>query len=81
MTNTYSIKGVKCNGCVGHVKDQIEKHPDVTKVDIDSVLLMNITGKLKKAVITMNQHISIAELQTFLDKDSEYSGRYSIIQA
>ena len=77
MTHTYSITGIMCKGCAGHVKEQIEKHPDVTLVDV-SPTTMNILRKPKEAVISMNQHISIAELQEFLDKDTEYAGRYSI---
>ena len=70
MTHTYSITGMNCTGCTGHVKEQIEKHPDVTLVDVSL--------EQNEAVINMNQHIPIAELQRFLDQDSEYSGRYSI---
>ena len=81
MTHTYLISNIMCNGCVSHVTEQIEKHPDVTQVDVSHVILMNVTRRPKKAVIRMNQHVSIEELQVFLDKDSEYSGRYSISQA
>jgi len=80
MTHTYSINGIMCNGCVSHVKEQIEKHPDVTLVDIPRIALLNILRRPKKAVISMNQHVPIEELQLFLDKDSEYSGRYTISQ-
>ena len=73
MTQTYSITGIMCKGCASHVKEQIEKHPDVTLVDVSL--------EQNEAVINMNQYIPIAELQLFLDKDSEYSGRYSISQA
>jgi len=70
MTHTYSITNMHCAGCAGHVKEQIEKHPDVTLIDVSL--------EQNEAVISMNQHISIAELQRFLDQDSKYSGRYSI---
>ena len=70
MTHTYSITNMRCTGCVGHIKEQIEKHPDVTLVDISL--------EQNEAAISMNQHIPITELQLFLDKDTEYSGRYSI---
>jgi len=70
MTHTYSITGMQCTGCAGHVKDQLEQHPDITLVDISL--------KQNEAVINMNQHIPIAELQISLDQDSKYSGRYSI---
>jgi len=81
MKKTYSIRGIGCNRCVGHVKEQIEKHPDVTQADVASVVMMNFMRKPKKAVITMNQHISTEELQRFLDKDSDHAGKYSISQA
>ncbi|MBL4624130.1 MAG: heavy-metal-associated domain-containing protein [Flavobacteriales bacterium] len=80
MTQTYSINGIMCNGCAGHVKEQIEKHPNVTQVDV-SATTMNLLLRPKEAIISMNQHIPISELQLFLDKDSEYSGKYSISQA
>ncbi len=70
MTHTYSITGMQCTGCAGHVKDQIENHPDVTLVDVSL--------KQNEAVINMNQLIPIAELQISLDQDSKYSGIYSI---
>ncbi len=70
MTDTYSITGMQCTGCAGHVKDQLEQHPDVTLVDVSL--------KQNEAVINMNQLIPIAELQISLDQDSKYSGRYSI---
>ena len=70
MTHTYSITNMRCTGCVGHIKEQIEKHPDVTLVDISL--------EQNEAAISMNQQIPITELQLFLDKDTEYSGRYSI---
>ena len=78
MTQTYSVTGIMCRGCASHVKEQIEKHPDVTLVDISRINLVNILLKPKEAVISMNQHTSITELQRFLDQDSKYSGRYSI---
>ena len=70
MKHTYSITNMGCTGCVGHIKEQIEKHPDVTLVDVSL--------EQNEAAINMNKHIPIAELQLFLDKDTEYSGRYSI---
>ena len=77
MKQTYSVTGIMCKGCASHVKEQIEKHPDVTLVDV-SLTTMNILRRPKKAVITMNQHVPIEELQLFLEKDSEYAGRYII---
>ena len=70
MTKTYSISNIMCTGCVNHVKDQIEKHPDVTLVDVSL--------EQNEVVINMNQQIPITELQRFLDQDSEYAGRYVI---
>ncbi len=73
MIRTYSITGMQCTGCAGHVKDQLEQHPDVTLVDISL--------KQNEAVINMNERIPIAELQISLDQDSKYSGRYSILRS
>jgi len=78
MTHTYSVTGMMCKGCASHVKEQIENHPDVTLVDISPITLVEKVRRRKEAVISMNQHISITELQRFLDQDSQYSGRYSI---
>ena len=64
MTHTYSITNIHCTGCAGHIKEQIEKHPDVTLVDVSL--------EQNEAVISMNQHISAAELQLFLDKTGRY---------
>ena len=72
MKHTYSITNMGCTGCVGHIKEQIEKHPDVTLVDVSL--------EQNEAAINMNKHIPIAELQLFLDKDTEYDGRYAISQ-
>ncbi|MBL4705564.1 MAG: heavy-metal-associated domain-containing protein [Flavobacteriales bacterium] len=73
MTHTYSITNLNCTGCVGHIKEQIEKHPNVTLVDVSL--------EQSEAVINMGKHVPIAELQSFLDKDTEYAGRYIISQA
>ena len=72
MKHTYSITNMGCTGCVGHIKEQIEKHSDVTLVDVSL--------EQNEAAINMNKHIPIAELQLFLDKDTEYAGRYAISQ-
>ncbi len=72
MKHTYSITNMGCTGCVGHIKEQIEKHPDVTLVDVSL--------EQNEAAINMNKHIPIAELQLCLDKDTEYAGRYAISQ-
>ncbi|MBL4888235.1 MAG: heavy-metal-associated domain-containing protein [Flavobacteriaceae bacterium] len=78
MTKTYTVSNIMCTGCVNHVKDQIEKHPDVTLVGMSKIKLMYILRKPKEIAISMDREIPIAELQEFLDKDSEYAGRYSI---
>ena len=70
MKHTYSITNMNCTGCVGHIKEQIEKHPDITLVDVSL--------EQNEVVINMSQHVPIEELQIFLDQDSEYAGRYII---
>ena len=73
MKNTYSISNINCTGCVGHIKQQIEKHPDVN--------LVEVTLEQSNAVINMNKDVPVAELQIFLDTDTEYAGRYIVSQA
>ena len=70
MTQTYSISGMICTGCADFVKEQIEKHPEVN--------LVETFREENKIVISMNQEVPIAELREFLDKDSEWVGKFSI---
>ena len=68
MTNTYSISNMNCTGCAGHIKEQIEKHPYVTQVEVSLAQ--------GEAVIDMRQSIPLADLQSSLDHDTEYADRY-----
>ena len=70
MTHTYSISNMNCAGCAGHIKEQIEKHPDV--------MLVEVSLEQNEAEINMSQQIPKEELQRYLDHDTEYAGRYSI---
>ena len=70
---------MSCNGCVTSVKKSLEVHPNISNVDIDL--------KSTKAIITMDKHLDIHDLQFQLDasdlhyvisdkveKDSEKNG-------
>jgi len=78
MIKTYSIKGMMCKGCKRHIKEQLEKHPNVKQVDISRLTLVDVARRRKDAVISLIQHTTIAELQRFIDLDTEYAGRYFI---
>ena len=71
MTHTYSITGMICEGCEKFVKEQIERHPEVS--------LVETLREENKLVIRTSQDISVAELQKSLDKDSEWVGKFDII--
>ena len=70
MKHTYSITGMICTGCADFVKEQIERHQEVS--------LVETLREQNKIVISMNQDISVAELQKSLDKDSVWVGKFSI---
>lgn len=64
MTHSYTVEGITCDGCVAKVKSKLLMHPDIQSVDL----------KLddKKAVITMDKHLSVAELQQAIGTDTKY---------
>jgi cation transport ATPase len=65
MTHTYNISGMTCTGCQAKVQSLLSNIPHVTNVAID---LAN-----NKADITMNEHISTANLQAALANYPKYS--------
>ena len=67
MTHTYSIQGMTCNGCRGHVEKILSKIEGVSKASVDLAK--------SEATIEMAKHISIETFQEALKKDG---GRYSI---
>ncbi|WP_343634184.1 MauE/DoxX family redox-associated membrane protein [Fluviicola sp.] len=67
MTHTYHITGITCSGCVAKVQSALEKVPEITNVEVSK--------EAGSARITMNKHVSTADLQAALDP------RYSISMA
>lgn len=55
MTHTYTISGMTCNGCVAKVKYLLSQHPEVKTAEV--------TLEPQQAIIEMNKHLSIIELQ------------------
>lgn len=53
-----------CEGCVAKVKSQLLMHPDITAADVQ------LDGK--KAVISMQRHLTVSDLQEAIGKDSKY---------
>ncbi|HRI80682.1 MAG TPA: cation transporter [Cyclobacteriaceae bacterium] len=64
MTHKYTVKGITCDGCVAKVKSKLLMHPDVLAADI--------TLKDQRAIITMQKHLSVSELQEAIGNDSKY---------
>ena len=64
MTHSYTVKGITCEGCVAKVKSKLLMHPDITAADV------KLDGQ--KAVITMQKHLSVAELQEAIGVDTKY---------
>lgn len=64
MTHSYTVAGITCDGCVAKVKSKLLMHPDVLSADV------KLEGQ--KAVITMQKHLSLNELQEAIGKDSKY---------
>jgi copper chaperone CopZ len=64
MTHSYTVKGITCEGCVAKVKSKLLMHPDITAADV------KLEGQ--KAVISMQKHISVAELQETIGVDTKY---------
>ncbi len=64
MTHSYTVEGITCNGCVAKVKSKLLMHPDITAADV--------TLEGKKAVITMQKHLSVNELQDAIGRDTKY---------
>src|SRR5258708_3419133 len=64
MTHSYIVKGITCEGCVAKVKGKLLMHPDITAADV--------TLENQKAVITMQRHLSVEELQEVIGTDNKY---------
>jgi copper chaperone CopZ len=66
MTHTYTIEGMTCNGCRTDVENKLNQ--------IGAVLKATVNLEEEEAVIEMNKHISILELQNSLPS------KYNIIE-
>lgn len=67
MTHTYTVDGITCNVCVANVKSKLLIHPDVLSADV------SLEGQ--KAIITMQKHLTLKELQEALGVDTKYKIR------
>lgn len=61
MTHTYQLTGMTCNGCVAKVKSQLLMNPDILSAEV--------TLNPQQAVITMQKHVSVKELQKAIGTD------------
>lgn len=69
MTHTYSISGMTCNSCVIKAKSEILK--------VGGVMSADIQLQSPQAIISMEQHIPVSELQKAL----QLAGPYVIKEA
>lgn len=68
MTHEYSIQGMTCSACVYSVKHKLEQVTGVTDAEVDF--------NTAQAVVTMDKHIPLADLQKGLE-----GSKYSIKEA
>jgi len=65
MTHTYQIDGMHCNSCISKVKNELLKIGAITGAQIQL--------QTPQATITMEKHISTAELQEAVAKAGSFS--------
>ena len=65
MTHTYQLTGMTCSSCEEKVKKALELVDDITNVAVSK--------ENNTATVTMNKHISIADLQNALDSKYQIS--------
>ncbi len=70
MTHTYIIDGITCNGCVAKVKSKLLSNPDISAADVS---LEDHT-----AVISMQKHLSLEDLQNTIGQDTKYTIREDV---
>lgn len=63
MTHSYKVSNMTCDGCITNVKSKLLIHPDILSAEV------NLPDN---AVITMQKHISLKELQDIIGTDSKY---------
>lgn len=66
MKQKFQISGISCGGCVSRVKKTLEEHPNIEKAEI-------FLAPKGAALITMNEELSVAELQKQLDGLNGYT--------
>ncbi|ODS89456.1 MAG: copper resistance protein CopZ [Chryseobacterium sp. SCN 40-13] len=66
MKQKFQISGISCGGCVSRVKKTLEEHPNIEKAEI-------FLAPKGAAFITMNEALSVAELQKQLDGLNGYT--------
>ncbi|EKF55525.1 MULTISPECIES: heavy-metal-associated domain-containing protein [Bacteroidota] len=66
MKQKFQISGISCGGCVSRVKKTLEEHPNIEKAEI-------FLAPKGAALITMNEALSVAELQKQLDGLNGYT--------
>lgn len=64
MIHTYNISGMTCVNCEAKVKSALLTLPDVTSVEVSK--------ETSTAVITMNKHIALSDLQKAIGENSKY---------
>jgi len=66
MKQKFQINGISCGGWVARVKKTLESHPNIDKAEI-------FLAPKGATLITMNQALSVAELQKQLDALNGYT--------
>lgn len=64
MTHTYNISGMTCANCEAKVRSALLTLPDVTSVEVSK--------ETSTAVIAMNKHIALSELQKAIGENGKY---------
>lgn len=65
MTHSYNISGMTCNGCVAKVKNQLLLLGDMSSAEVQL--------PAPQAVLTMQKHIPLNDLQAALHKAGNYT--------
>jgi copper chaperone CopZ len=66
MKQKFQINGISCGGCVSRVKKTLEDHPKIEKAEI-------FLAPKGATLITMNEALSVDELQKQLNSIEGYS--------
>ena len=66
MKQKFQINAISCGGCVARVKKTLEEHPNIEKAEI-------FLAPKGAALITMNEALSVADLQKQLNRLNGYT--------